>query len=144
LFEALDSFSDSTLALIESNAFWSMTQAKVRPQFLNKLITKSDERLVREFMFYRHRFTKYVTHSMASEVIVGLHYLERYKGQEALEELTGKELEIASLSSTPRLPSSTTLRQVPSMMTGSLVAGIAPSTTVTSASIRHSAASSDC
>lgn len=95
LFEALDSFSDSTLTLIESNAFWSMTQAKVRPQFLNKLITKSDERLVREFMFYRHRFTKSVTHSMASEVIVGLHYLERYKAQDALEELTGKELEIA-------------------------------------------------
>lgn len=89
LLERLSAFSDTTLDIIE-------TSAEDGYVLDSATIIKHTEHAVREASFYLPRFTRDTTAYDSREIANGLHYLDRYRNVDRLEELTGTELDIAS------------------------------------------------
>lgn len=89
LLSKLTDFSEATLDLIEASADEGYTLDVVT-------FIASPESAVREATFYLPRFTRDVSKYEVREITNGLHYLDRYRNVEKLDELTGTELDIAS------------------------------------------------
>jgi hypothetical protein len=93
--KSLYTFGDDTLRLVEVAVQWNKFQGHPRLKFMLHVITGLDEQSVREAMFYWPRHVNDLDTDEAIGFVKGLRLLERFKGVNSLEKLTGVDLETA-------------------------------------------------